>query len=72
MTPEKEYRIKSTGLGHAHYGNCERCGKYCVTHYMQQWREVDRKSPGWHTAGFGHVACLRNGSWAAAPVLETT
>ena len=69
MAFEKQYRIKSTGKDAAHYGQCERCGKHCTEHYMQQWRKAVRES-GWCTAGFGHVDCLRVGPWVDAPVVE--
>ena len=59
-----DVRIKSTGRGADWYGNCERCGKHCATHYKQQRKH----SQGWSISGFGHVECLRNGDWANAPV----
>ena len=68
MKPDREYRIKSTGLGAEHYGNCERCGKPCSCHYMQQSRKIGAKNKGWTSAGFGHAECLRNGTWADAPI----
>ena len=70
MAFEKQYRIKSTGKGVEHYGNCERCDKHCTEHYMQQWRHAERENRGWCTAGFGHVDCLRTGPWVDAPVVE--
>ena len=68
LGPAMEYRIKSSGLGPATYGNCERCGKQCPCHYMQQWRQQGQIRRGWASAGFGHVECLRTGPWVDAPV----
>ena len=65
---EYEYRIKSSGLGPATYGACERCGKQCPCHYMQQSRRRGQIQRGWASAGFGHVECLRTGPWVDAPV----
>lgn len=59
-----DVRIKNTGRGADWYGKCERCGKPCATHYKQQ-RKI---TTGWLNAGFGHVECLRNGDYDAAPV----
>jgi hypothetical protein len=64
----KNYRIKSTGLGGDHYGACERCGKPCSEHFMQQSQKIGQRSKGWASAGFGHVTCLRTGPWEDAPV----
>lgn len=70
-----EHRIISTGLGAAHYGNCERCGKPCIEHFKRQRREEWERPNGtlywsaWHSCGYGHVECLRDGEWALAPVL---
>lgn len=61
-----DVRIKATGRGPEWYGKCERCGKPCVHHYKQQ-RKI---STGWLNAGYGHIACLRNGDYVNAPVVE--
>ncbi len=68
LGPMVEYRIKSSGLGPATYGACERCGKQCPCHYMQQYRKQGQIRRGWASAGFGHVDCLRTGPWVDAPV----
>lgn len=65
---KREYRIKSTGMGQAYYGNCERCGKPCQMTYKQQSRKAGSTSNNWNSAGFGHLDCLRTGWWMDAPV----
>ncbi len=65
---EREYRIKSTGMGMAYYGSCERCGKPCQITYKQQSKKANAVGNSWSSAGFGHVECLRNGRWADAKV----
>jgi hypothetical protein len=75
-----ERRIKSTGRGAEHFGSCERCGRHCSEHYVQQWRRQYRITSGtrvghvgwtfWDSAGYGHVECLRGGAYADVPVVE--
>jgi hypothetical protein len=67
---DKEYRIKLCSRDASEYGNCERCGTRCVPHYKQQWRKKNSKKLGWCNAGYGHVDCLRNGTWETAPVVD--
>lgn len=65
---DREYRIKSSGLGPATFGVCEKCGGQCPCHYMQQQRKRGQRRAGWITSGFGHVDFLRTGPWSGAPV----
>lgn len=66
---QKEYRIKLMARDDR-YGACERCGKRCIPHYAQQWRNHGTGSTGWVSAGFGHVDCLRNAPWDSCSVVE--
>lgn len=65
---KREYRIKSTGMGQAHYGSCERCGKPCQMTYKQQSRKIGDPTGNWLSSGFGHIDCLRTGMFIDAPV----
>ncbi len=64
-----EFRIKRVA-DDDRFGNCERCGKKCVPHYVQQYRKKDGINKGWIVCGFGHVDCLRNLHWGNASVVD--